>query len=264
MLRCFFVIPAVCFFLMFAFAASADLIVEPENDFYKRHAGKIIYLGRSFIANGKDGSVPVRKEPGLGAYTAKLQNGEMVYVQYSCLYNNDFWGFTRKYYGWVRMDEMLVLYDYVAFEEEHLSEFYPYTGDYAEIKENRSAIAWSWPGSGAYLWTFKDLDTENFRVSHAWRDKEGREWGFVSYLYNSRNIWICLSDPLNRDIPAFNPAPKPGVWESETEHIDVKQSKNSAAALIAALVAALAAGTIVLISALWKPNKTKSGVKNND
>ena len=150
----------VCFLLMPSFVAYADVIVEPENNFYTRHRNQIIYLGRSFSANGEDGFVSVKKEPGSKNEISKLQNGEVVYIQYSCLYDGEFWGILTYVgtpndgkTGWIKLDEMLVLYDYVAFEEEHFDEIYPYNGDYAEIKETRSAIAWPWPGADAPLWT---------------------------------------------------------------------------------------------------------------
>ncbi|MDR2854536.1 MAG: hypothetical protein LBV40_00015 [Methanomicrobiales archaeon] len=160
----------------------------------------------------------------------------------------------------MKLEEMLVLYDYVAFAEEHLNEFYPYNGDYTEIKETRSAIAWPWPGAGELLWTVEDLDTTHFYVTYAYKDEQGREWGFVPYLYGSRNIWVCLSDPQNRDLPAFNPAPEPDVWVSETVHVDIKhyasENEFSVVIVIIGLVTVLVAGTAVLIRVFWKPNKT--------
>ena len=157
-------------------SAYADLIIEPDNDFYRQHERQIVNLGRSFTANGEGGSVPVRKDPGARNDIAAIPNGDVAHVQYSCLYGGVFWGFAPEYSGWVKMDQLLVLYDYVAFEESHLDEFYPYEGDYNEIKEARAAVAWPWPGADAYLWSFDDLDAENFWVSFAYMDEEGREW----------------------------------------------------------------------------------------
>jgi len=255
----------VCFLLMSSFAAYADIIVEPENDFYSRHKSHIIFLGRSFSANGADGFASVRKEPDAKKEIAKLQNGEVTYVQYSCLYDGDLWGFTFEHNGWIKMDQFLVLYDYVAFEEDHLDEFYDYSGDYAGIKESRSAIAWPWPGAEAPVWTFADLDIDSLRAFCAYKDDEGREWGFITYLYGSRNVWICLSDPLNRDIPVFNPAPAPAVWVSETFHndiwqyVDSQKNESSMIVVIIVLVAVLVLGTAVLIRVFWKPDKNEPG-----
>ena len=259
--------------IMMPLVAYADVIAEPKNDFYEQHQSRIVYLGRSFAANGESGGVSVKKAPNAKSEVAKLLNGEVAYIEYSCLYDGEFWGFTRygasqitfgdkfdSRYGWVKLDQMLVLYDYVAFEEDHFDELYPYNGDYDAIKETRAAIAWSWPGSDAPLWTIEDLNMENLRVAYAYRDAEDREWGFVTYLYGSRNVWLCLSDPLNRDMPVFNPAPKPYLWESETFHIDIRhytdeQENDPTIIFIIVLVVALVTATAILIQIAWKPNK---------
>ena len=268
MLKRFFVILVLCFFLTPTLVVYADLIAETKNDFYARHESQIVYLGRSFVANGEDGTVAIRYEPGSKNDIGQLQNGEIVYILYSCLYDEDFWGFTTEYSGWVQLDQMLVLYDYVAFEKAHLDELYSYNGDYTEIKEARSAIAWPWPGADDFLWTIEDLDITNFYVTYAYKDEQGREWGFVPYLYGNRNVWVCLSDPLNRDLPVFHPAPKPDLWVFETVHVDIKQyaPENEFPALyvIFVLVFVLVAGTAVLIRMFYKPNQIKSEGKNND
>jgi hypothetical protein len=248
----------VCLLLIPSFAVYADVIIEPSNDFYERHRSQIIYLGRSFTANGADGFASVKKEPGSKNDIAALQNGEVTFLQYTCLYDGDYWGYTFQHSGWININELLVIYDYVAFEEDYFKEFYLFDGGYDEIAETRSAVVWPWPGAGAPMWTFEDLDMENFRVRHAYTDGDGREWGFVAYMYGSRNIWVCLSDPLNRDIPAFNPAPAPMRWDSDTPHIEIEAYGNSASEdsiliVIIALIAALVVGTAVLIRVLWKP-----------
>jgi len=241
--------------------ALADLVFEPENDFLYRYRNHIIYLDRYFLANSEQGSAAIKKEPGAKLDLALLQNGETVYILYSCLFDGEYWGFSESHNGWANLGQFLVLYDYVAFEEEYLQEFYFYRGNYDEIIEAGAAVIWPWPGAAAPLYTVIDLDTANFRVRHAYMDEGGREWGFMEHMYSGSNIWLCLSDPLNRDLPAFNPAPAPQAWESETLHQDIKQlassRQNESAALwiIIALVTALIAGTAILIRAIWKPKR---------
>ena len=264
MFKRFFTVLVVSFLLLPAIAAYADVLIEPSNDFFNHHRSDCIYLGRSFYAVGEDGTVSVKKAPNSNDNIAFIESAEIIYVDYSCLYKGNFWGFAQRYNGWIKLDEFLVLYDYVAFEEEHLDNFYTYKGDYAELKKTRAAVAWSWPGAESPLWTIENIDTTNFRVLYAYKDAQGREWGFVTYLYGSPNIWFCLSDPLNKDIPVFNPAPVPMVWESETAHNDIGESGNPALTLIIILVAILVMGTVILINVLWKPNKSKTGGNGND
>jgi len=276
-----FMVFVVIFILTPAFVAFADAIINPELSFYGKHKDKIVYLSRGFSVNGPDGYAYVREEPGARSEKTKVNNGEEVYIEYTCLYDGDYWGYYlwnwgNDYWnsGWIRMDELLVLYDFISFEEDHIYEFYYYTGDYAEIKETRSAIAWSWPGSGDALGTFEDLDTEHFYTYHAWKDGLDREWGFFGYWYGQRNIWFCLSDPMNSDIFAFNPAPAPSAWVPGTAHKEItmsgdselsdsayeeiRESDNSMLWIIIVLVAALVIITAVLIRVFWKPGKQKS------
>jgi len=270
------VILVFCILIMMPLTAYADIIYEPDNDFYKQYKYQIKDLGRSFAANGEDGSVSVKIEPGTGNDITELNNGAVTYIRYSCLFNGDFWGFTEQHSGWIKLDQMLVLYDYITFNEEHNGEFYHYNGDYAEIKDTRSAIVWPWPGADNYIRRFENLDAASYAVSYAYMDDDGREWGFVTYIYGYRNVWVCLSEPTNDSIPVFNPAPDPVPWVSETTHFEIMRNEpdsetayteinrtepDSDAAmliLIIAMVIVLAAVTAVLIRIFWKP-KTRRG-----
>jgi len=252
--------------LMPAFIAYADVIVEPENDFYNRNRNDIVLLERSFMVNSPTGSTSIKTAPGARREIAEVENGEIIYVSSSCLFNGEFWGLTTVFlesgqgwtpHGWVIMDDLLVLYDYVAFAEEHFDEFYAYQGDYEELKKTGAAIVWPWPGAQAPLWTIEQLDSDNFRVLYAYTDDAGREWGFVMYLFGSRNFWVCLSDPMNPDIPAFNPAPPPMEWVSDTPHTDIRDDRSGIPVRIIVMVASVVLGTLVLIKVFWKPNKVE-------
>jgi len=256
----------LAFLIIFVLASPittfADVLFDPENQFYTEHSDKCVYLGRSFYTNGANGSVSVKNAPDLKSELYRTENNEIVYIEFSCLYDGEYWGlipynpsFGIEKSGWVRMDELLVLYDYVSFEEEYIDEFYQYKGDYKEIKEAKSAIVWSWPGSGNARYTLNDMAIEQVHVSYAFKDEQGREWGFVPYLYGDRNFWICISDPVNRDIPAFKPASEPVKWKTDTIHTEIEKTDNSMIIIIAVLVGALVLGTAVLIKVIWKPQK---------
>jgi len=248
-----------------AFSAYADLVAEPDNDFYNRNRHYIVQLNRSFYVNASSGFAIMKKAPGERGEIARIENGKTIYLRYSCLYNGDFWGLTTVYPeseqgrasdGWIRIDDLLVLYDYIAFDEEHFDEFYNYEGDFEELKSAGAAVLWPWPGAEAPLWKLEELDAEYFQVLFAYTDEAEREWGFVTYLYGSRNIWICLSDPINPEIPAFNPAPPPMKWSSDTEHTNIGDDKSDIPVLIIVLVTAVVLGTFVLIKVFWKVKKT--------
>ncbi|MCL1809419.1 MAG: hypothetical protein FWG42_06630 [Clostridiales bacterium] len=198
---------------------------ENKNNFIELNESACKYLGRSFYANGVNGYVSIIKAPDYNSEILKIMNSKTLFIEY--VYEND-WGFVTAYpseqseewvpFGWVKMDQLLVQYDCVAFEDEHLDEFYPYNGDYSEIKNSKSVVTWQWPGSGIPHWIIDDWDWNiaRFSVCHAYNDEQNREWGFIPCLGGGRNIWVCLSEPQNADIPAFNPAPSPTAWQPKT------------------------------------------------
>ena len=251
------IILVLCIIIAAPNAVYADALATSSNSFFDRHASDIIFLGRNFVADGEGGSVAVKKAPGSAGEIYKIENGDIVFVQYSCLYGGNYWGFIYTIPGWVRLDQMLVLYDNISFIEDHRDEFYSYEGTYDELEKTGGAIAWSWPGSGAQLWINEGMDSGGFMNSYTWKDPEGREWGFAPGYQGFSDSWVCLSDPMNGDIPAFNPPPPPEVWVSETEHVDLSKSLNPMILLVVILVAAVAIVTILIIKIIWKRSPDK-------
>ena len=247
-----------CFIFAPTLVAQADLVVEPENDFYSRHQRQLVILERAFVVAGENNSVPILQEPGSRIGIAQVRSGEEIYLSHSCLYKGEYWGFTLAHNGWVRIDELRVVYDFISFEEEHRNEFYRYGGDFSEIEEAQSALAWLWPGSGIFSWTVRNLRSEDLSVVHAYRDSDGREWGFVRYPPERRNFWICISDPMNRDIPVFNPRQEPARWVSDTPHEEIEPSSSSMIVLIVVSIVVLVLATVVLIRFFWKPQRKDS------
>ncbi|MCL1866080.1 MAG: hypothetical protein FWF82_01575 [Oscillospiraceae bacterium] len=250
----------ICLSQTLTVTANADVLVTPEDGFYKRHQSEIKYLGRDFVINGADGSARFENSPGSVFDKINYPNGKTIRIEYSCLYDGEFWGYSPWYGRWVKTSDLLVLYDYVAFSEEFESDLHSYNGDREEITETKSAVVWAWPGSGVPLYTVENLDPNSFNVAYAYTDSDGREWGFVPYMYGDKNIWFCLSDPLGSDIPAFTPARDPVPWVSETEHTNIPREYD-AVIFIIVLVAVLVIGTGVLIKVFWKANN-KGGNEN--
>lgn len=246
--------------------ANADVLYEPRNDFFGSFSEYCVPLQRQFVASG---SVGIKQNPGDRNDIATLKNGETAYIQYSCLVNGNYWGMatniaTAADYidGWVNLGEMLVVYDDFSFEEDFGDEFYQYEGDYAEVFEADELILWAWPGSGIVITTFEDVDDQFMSVEHTYRDADGREWGHLTYYFGFRSVWICLDDPANGSIPAFNPDPGPAVWQPDTEHREVTYSggagNSNLLIIIGVMIAALVVITLVLIKVLYKPKKSEA------
>jgi hypothetical protein len=259
---CFLAALCLCLFLS-AIAANADVLPisrrrEPrENAFLVKHKEQCVPLGRYFIANGANGTVSVKKEPGARRDSGTLKNGERFSVQSTCLYQNEYWGHIWQRDGWVKMDQLLLPYDHVSFAKDHADKIYPYTRGPLQIIWMAKIVIWLWPGSDAERESI-ELPLTRLGISHGYKDEKGREWGFVPTAGSRgsvrRNFWICLSDLANANIEAFNPAPEPSVWKPETAHVDIKPLKGkatggtvSALALIIGLMMALVGGTIVSV-----------------
>ena len=248
-------------------SARADMLAEPDNDFYRRNYDKCVALQRSFYANGRSGSVSLKARPGSGGEVLNFENGTVLFIMFTYNNNGTIWGVTEiwepRKSGWLPMDDLLLKYDYISFEEDYRDEFYSYSGAYDALQEIPDLIFYTWPGSGEISrileaqWRNSSEHEKNFLEGNktAYKDSEGREWVFIPYLFGRINGWICLSDPLNKDIPAFNAEPQPELWQPGEEHLE-PQGGLSLPTIVIILVAALVIITAVLIRVFWKKKRT--------
>ena len=73
-------------FLMFTICAAeahADLLYEPDDDFYEAHREECQYEARSYIADGPDDVLIVYKSPESSEETGRIKNGKKVFVEFS-------------------------------------------------------------------------------------------------------------------------------------------------------------------------------------
>ena len=201
--------------LSFTFVnANADVIFEPEDDFYERHRNECGYMGRNFYANGEDGYVTLLSEPEFGKETATIENGAILLIQYTYDYSGEVWGVGFNP-GWVPMSDLILVYDNTSFFEEHEQEFTKYQGNSDILLNARRVVFWSWPGSGEITMEHvpsadnRELEGGWLTATYSYTDNDGRQWGYIPYFYAVKGQWVCLSEPSNRVIPAFNVAPEP-------------------------------------------------------
>lgn len=191
-------------------SALADVIWEPNDDFYQKHYEECEYLGRSYYANGQEGFVRAFETPeAKKTVETCLENGTELYVSFTMEYEGETWGVVELgegKTGWVLMDALMLIYDNQSFMEEHEAEFRPYDGSFEELctSENQRVIFWSYPGSGQIRGDFETLhqNYNSLNPDVTWTDEEGRVWGHVGYYMAARG-WVCLSDPGNESIPAI-------------------------------------------------------------
>ncbi len=222
--------------------AFGDVIVEPENSFYRTHQSDCHHQdGRFYLADGPDGSLNLYTAPG-GIISETLQNGAGFYCQW--IYTDKqgtAWGFSERHDAWAPLGYTLVQYDYIAFEAEHRSEIKAEAGQTLELLP----VAYLYPYPGSPNPT--RMENVDLTAEKSYTDEQGRQWGYVSYIYGIRNKWFCLDEPGNDKLTGERKAPVPSGYE-------VPQTLPSATktTVIAGVVGGVALVTLVAALILFR------------
>jgi len=198
-------------------SASADVLFEPNNAFYRTHRDKCTYLGQKYFANGEDGFITLWSAPKGGLVVTQFTNGfrmsvEWLYEDWGCV---TVWGDEGAIEGWVAMEDLSKVYDYLTFEAEYADRITPYNGEFADYDgEDPEVIFYEYPGSpdvkrtmelGMHNGAVKDNLTGgkdgNSYISSIFVDENGLTWGYVGYMYGQLRGWFCLDDPDGTEFP---------------------------------------------------------------
>lgn len=243
---------AVLFLLvLFIIPAAADLIFEPDDNFYNSHSNECEYGPRQYIANGEDGYAIVYKSPVNNKRITSVKNQKVVSISwYYTDAKGQSWGLIEGS-GWVNLSQFVVKYDTLSFYEDYNSEFKPFKGKLNDYEIDDNTLVWDYPGAEAAYSKLYDVD-DTLEFLYTYTDKYGRLWGYIRYFKGTRDCWVCLSDPKNPNLPAME--------INDDNLVEPADAKNGlppiAIALI--LVAAVIAVTAVLIPLLFKKkNKVK-------
>ena len=203
---------AVIFFLVIKpEEVQADLILEPEDQFYQAHADQCEYVDRSYYT---DGSVDFWTAPNgrkKGSFPADTR------LQVTHVYTDSQgaqWGvFLDQESGWILMADVYLDYDSRQFREDHEEEILP--GEEQVLPQGEKVVFWSYPCSGEN-WGTEELQQE-LKFSEFYTDDQERLWGNVGYYMGSRDFWICLSEPENQEISMEEEPPKVPGQAVETQ-----------------------------------------------
>ena len=168
--------------------ALADVILEPEDSFYKRHSDQCTYqAGRTYIASGEGGSAPVYDAPDRGE-RRRLSNGEETVCQW--LYtdgNGAQWALISDGSGWINLYDFKVKYDWVEFEREHKDEIKHEDADAGGDAANRGGdtipgIFYDYPGSGrkSFDLSLGAFGSDKITVDTTYTDGGGPQMGALS------------------------------------------------------------------------------------
>lgn len=200
-----------------AVPAFADVMWEPyDNSFYEAHRDECTYENRSYLANGQKGYVTLRTAPDSVIEVANVANGTSLYIGFIWQGNGgDKWavgdyavqeeGQTWKWYtGWVSMDDLALIYDSIAFEEDHGAEFQEYDGSGDDLTE---AYLYSYPNGSFQMLLVEAKEYLPFAdtFQNLYTDENGLRWTFVGYYMGRRDAWICIDDPLNENLGVDSP-----------------------------------------------------------
>ncbi len=262
-------------------AAFADIIWEPSDDYYLENYDECDYLGRSYILNGEGGYVKVYTSPKGKTTVAVLPNGCEMYVSFTTTDNaGKLWGVIQFSYdendnpipnydwsdanggihsGWVPMDSLELIYDYEAFCEEYGEEFYSYDGDtndYADME----LVMWEYPGSEPKDETMYVVeytgDGMELIFTNCWTDENGLEWASIGYYYGWRSLWVCLSDPTNRELPRVERGEPFELIEPDTDSVKTPDDiKDNMVYLVVLAVCVVFAALCIIIYTLGKKNR---------
>lgn len=198
--------------------ASADMIIEPEDDFYKSHSDVCKLHERSYIVNGAKGYIAAYSSPQSSDIVCYIQNGKEVYISFTYKDSNgDLWGITpditdqdvvtqnlMKNNLWIPMTELELIYDNISFMADHQSNFHNYANEMKDYAIKDQVYLWTYPGSGKISGHFITID-ENFSISYTYCDENQYLWGYVPYYY-IQNGWICMSAPESKELPITAPS----------------------------------------------------------
>lgn len=187
---------------------------QSGNRFYNKNIKNCISCGRRFTVN-QNGAEILNKPD--GKTLARTDAGKILEV--ICYYtdgNGDVWGYIiSPAEGWISMSEASLVYDNIAFFDEHSEQI---TDPQGNILPDGPRYLWSYPCSGVIIGTDSSPE-EEINITAQYADAEGRVW-----VYFDGSGWICLDAPYDKNIPAVDygeahmtyelPYKEPGYWDT--------------------------------------------------
>ena len=240
--------------------ASADMIWEPQDSFYEKHRDECDYVNRNYQMAGYDGTVALYTAPG-GTKKAALDNGLQAGIQFTWTGNGLTWGYLVRWgdnpaEGWVPMDDLSLVYDSQSFMVDHAGEI---TQAALVPVDFHEAVLYGYPRGPVWENTLtEDADYQPFSevFTETYTDEDGLRWGYVGYYMGHCDAWVCLDDPMNRELDT-------GIIPVEPSPAQVRGSATQINAgtppfvYAAVLVAAVVVVTAVLILKLKKRNSER-------
>lgn len=226
MKKCFIVLNILLCCMLYALPVQADIIWEPDDNFYNRHAAECIYVNRMFTANGPDGVVIVYQSPESPQIITRLDNGSQTHISYTYQSADGIlWGIFENadQTGWLPMDYMNVVYDSISFAKDYADEIADENGVLDTLYQNKDIYLWKYPGSEVYDMIQADSSLPSY--DSVYLDEQDRRWGNVSYYFGMRNVWICIDNPT-ADFDTLYPSGAPARGSAQINTNDPGEAQS--------------------------------------
>lgn len=194
---------------------SADVIVEPKDQFFLEHRNECEQCNRTYLANSEKGYANIYKSPESGVILTYIENQASEFVSYTyrdaagCL-----WGYLQyskelkgneSASGWILLDDFSLKYDSEEFMKDHKDQMIQEKVEFRISEFEQPVMLWTYPHSGEVSCEI-DPGTdyaENYSNEYDfyYEDEEGQKWIYISYYMLAKG-WICITDPLNNNIAA--------------------------------------------------------------
>ena len=235
-------------------SASADVIFEPENNFYERHSDECSYFDRSCLA-GAD--TYLWDAPNLTTEGGKLQKGDSIYISFVYTDNDGLeWGLAETQDKWILMADLYLEYGSPEFMEEHSDEIYedePYL-----LSDGTVFVSWSYPESGVINSSGASV-MDDYEITTFYKDPDGRLWGYTAYMYGTRDVWICLSDMSDTNIPQRVEHELIPAQEADASQIAAVKESGQFSVLFLGVPVIIIAGIAGFL--IWSPRIRKKRLK---
>lgn len=195
---------AVILAMSCALSVSADVVFEPDDNFYTRNADKCVLVERYFVATK---TVYTVNEPNSDITYGKLNKDDEVYISYTYEDKNGIvWGLISfsDVSGWIPMGYLEVVYDNISFTEEFGDKFVEPDSIDELFKANLSntdpIVFWEYPGSESY-WEFEAWQDSYSDIGflYLFDDASGATWGYVAYYYGASG-WVYIDNPSSTEV----------------------------------------------------------------
>ena len=196
----------------------ADVIVEPQDNFYEEHREECEYISRTYIVNSKEGYVYLFVSPESKKVLGSIGNNTEVFIQFIYEGENEVtWGVvmdtslfkeSRAKTAWINLSDCYVKYDQISFLEDHEEELVQEEISFDFSNSSKEVILWTYPQSGEIAGridpTSEYAQSSERTYDNYYLDSNNEKWIQINY-YMGQKGWVCVTDPTNEKIEEVVP-----------------------------------------------------------